>query len=101
VLSGDMVFVPQTDATVPTFDAWEKEREAGETLDACLAILAVKASQVLAAKERLPAPPLQPFLEAVRQIFPPVQSLRSLGQEATVLVSAFSAACTGQPFADL
>ncbi|MEQ9349180.1 MAG: aromatic amino acid lyase [Alphaproteobacteria bacterium] len=101
LLSGDLVFIPQTDTTVPTWDAWEKEREAGEALDACLTVLSVKASQVLAANERLPAPPLRAFLDGVRQLFPPVTSRRNLGQEATTLARAFTVACTGGDFAGL
>lgn len=83
-------FVPAADASVfgqddvaaPAFLAWPKVMEAGRCLDGALAVLAVAASQALhlTGRRRI-APPLQPLLEAVRTIVPPVESDRVLGAE--------------------
>jgi len=72
----------QNDVALPTFFAWRKEAEAGRCLDAGLAILAVVASQALAATER-PAPPrLRPLVEQLRELFPPVVAVRAVGPDA-------------------
>jgi histidine ammonia-lyase len=81
----------QNDVSAPSIFAWEKEQTAGAALDACLAMLAALASQVLADAGRAPAEPLIGFLAEVRESFPPVDEMRSFGPDAEALVRAFSA----------
>ena len=75
----------QNDVAVPTFQSWRREAEAGRCLDAALAILAATASQALHITERSAPPRLSPFVEVVRQAFPPVARRRPLGPDAEVL----------------
>jgi histidine ammonia-lyase len=81
----------QDDVASPVFLAWAKEQRAGRCLDAALAMLAVVASQALHVTDR-PAPSaLQPFLEDLRSIVPPVADDRVLGPELNRLADDFSA----------
>jgi histidine ammonia-lyase len=81
----------QNDVAVPTFLSWRKEAEAGQCLEAALAILAAIASQALYITER-PAPPrLRPFVEVIHQSFPPVSRRRPLGRDADALHGALRA----------
>jgi hypothetical protein len=81
----------QTDVLTPTFPAWAREGRAAESLDRCLSVLAVSASQALWLAGREPAPPLRPFLTRVRERFAPVESLRDLGVECEALARGFGA----------
>ena len=75
----------QNDVAVPTFHSWRNQAEAGRCLDAALTTLAATASQAFYITER-PAPPrLAPFLEVVREAFPPVSRRRPVGRDAEVL----------------
>lgn len=59
--------------------------------------LAVVASQALHVTARPAAPPLRPFLEALREIVPPVETHRSLGDDCGRLAAAFAAAVDYAP----
>ena len=88
----------QNDVGAPTFLAYRKERFVAECLDSALALLAASSSQGLWATDRMPAPPLRPLLERVRELFPPVDdpSSRRIGDELGRLAQAFGgAALTG------
>ena len=86
----------QDDVATPTFLAWTKEQRAGRCLDACLAMLAVVASQALYVTDR-PAPPaLREFLALVRDHVPPLVEDRILGPELNRLADAL----TAQVFSD-
>lgn len=87
----------QTDTAMPLFRAYEREGEAARLLDLILAILAASASQALAVAGRDAAPPLRPFLAAVRTHFPVVERARDLGAEVEDLAAAFDATVTEQP----
>jgi len=90
----------QDDTPNPVMIAWRKEQMAAECLDAAMAMLAATASQALHVAGRDPAPPLRPFLAAVRGHFPPVEDYRDQGPEAERLTRAFVAA-TVSPDPDL
>jgi histidine ammonia-lyase len=76
----------QDDVGAPAFLAWPKTMKAGACLDACLAILAVTASQALAVTGRARvSQALTPLLEAVRARVAPVTDDRVLGPELQVL----------------
>lgn len=75
----------QNDVAVPTFHSWRKEAEAGRCLDAALALLAATASQAFYMTERSAPPRLQPFLELIRDAFPPVTRRRPMGRDAETL----------------
>jgi histidine ammonia-lyase len=80
----------QNDVASPTMQAWAKERDAAQSLEACLAILAVVASQALYVTER-PAPPhLASLLAEIRQIVPPLERQRMLGPDCERLAQAFN-----------
>lgn len=80
----------QDDVAATAFLAWAKEEKAGRCLDACLATLAVVASQALHVTER-PAPPaLRDFLSEIRSIVPPVEKDRVLGPELLRLTQHFT-----------
>ncbi len=81
----------QNDVLLPTFFAWDKEREAGACLDAALAMLAGVASQALYVTGREATPPLRGLLAAVREEFPPIEELRPLGLDGERLTAAFTA----------
>ncbi len=72
----------QNDVAVPTFLAWRKEAEAGRSLEAGLACLAIVASQAFHVTERQPPPALAPLVEQVRALFPPMGAQRAPGPEA-------------------
>jgi histidine ammonia-lyase len=81
----------QDDVATPTFLAWSKEQRTGRCLDACLAMLAVVASQALYVTDR-PAPPaLREFLGLVRHHVPPLVEDRILGPEFDRLTDALTA----------
>jgi len=81
---------PQDDTPCPTHLAYGKELRVSECLDACLAMLAITASQALHVAGREPAPPLRSLLAEVRALFPPVDSLRDQGAEAELVWRAFA-----------
>ncbi|MGA2189010.1 MAG: aromatic amino acid lyase [Steroidobacteraceae bacterium] len=81
----------QDDVATPTFLAWSKELRTGRCLDACLAMLAVVASQALYVTDR-PAPTaLREFLSLVRSHVPPLTEDRILGPEFDRLAEALTA----------
>jgi histidine ammonia-lyase len=80
---------PQDDTPCPTHLAYGKEERVAECLDACLAGLAITASQALWVTEREPAPPLRALLAEVRERFAPVDSLRDQGAEAELVWRRF------------
>jgi histidine ammonia-lyase len=64
----------------------------GETLDRCLAVLAVTASQALQLNRREPATDaLRALLDRVRRAVPPVAEDRVLGPELQDLAEGFTA----------
>ncbi|WP_119272290.1 aromatic amino acid lyase [Taklimakanibacter deserti] len=80
----------QDDVAATAFPAWAKEEKAGRCLDACLATLAVVASQALYVTNRQAPPPLRDFLAEVRSIVPPVEKDRVLGPELLGLTELFT-----------
>lgn len=90
---------PQDDVSLPTFSAYGRALRASDCLDGALAILALVSSQALFATDRLPAPPLRPLLEVVREIFPPIDGRgpRDLSAEGARLQRALrEAALSGE-----
>ncbi len=81
----------QDDVATPTFLAWSKEQRAGRCLDACLAMLAVVASQALYVTDRPGPPALREFLSLVRSHVPPLIEDRILGPEFDRLSQALTA----------
>ena len=81
----------QDDVASPVFLAWAKEARAGRCFDAALAGLAAVASQALHVTEREPPPPLRGFVEALRELVPPVGADRLLGPELERLADSFTA----------
>jgi histidine ammonia-lyase len=80
----------QDDVAATAFLAFAKQEKAGRCLDACLATLAVVASQALHVTGR-PAPPaLGDFLGEIRKHVPPVDQDRVLGSELLSLAQAFT-----------
>ncbi|MGE0007278.1 MAG: aromatic amino acid lyase [Parvibaculaceae bacterium] len=97
-LAAQRTFIPgtesaaagQDDVAATVFLAWAKEEKAGRCLDACLATLAVIASQALHVSER-PAPPfLRGFVAEVRKMVSPVVKDRVLGPELLGLAQLFT-----------
>jgi len=84
LLGGELDSDSQTDVTVPTFDAFDKELQASVALDTCLALLAVFASQVLAVAKREPVPP--------------VHGIRPVATEMGAVISLFDGAVLGGDF---
>jgi len=84
----------QNDVTLPTFQAWDKERRAATAFESSLALLAASASQALATTGRKAPRPLRGFLEMVRDHFPPMDEgrPRRMGEHAERLRRAFSQA---------
>jgi histidine ammonia-lyase len=80
----------QDDVAATAFPAWAKEERAGRYLDACLATLAVVASQALHVTGRQPPDGLAGFVQEVRDIVPPVGNDRVLGPELLRLTQAFT-----------
>ena len=81
----------QDDVATPTFLAWSKEQRTGRCLDACLAMLAVVASQALYVTDRPGPPALREFLSLVRSHVPPLIEDRILGPEFDHLSQALTA----------
>jgi histidine ammonia-lyase len=81
----------QDDVATPTFLAWSKEQRTGRCLDACLAMLAVVASQALYVTHREAPPALREFLALVRSHVPPLVEDRVLGPEFDRLTEALTA----------
>jgi histidine ammonia-lyase len=72
----------QNDVAVPSFQSWRKEAEAGGCLEAGLACLVVIASQAFHVTGRSAPARLRPLLEAVREVFPPLEAPRAPGPDA-------------------
>ena len=92
-------FIPGSDASVfgqddvaaPVFLAWPKAARAGRALDACLALLAVTASQALHITGRDGSlASLAPILRMTREQVPPVEEDRVLSGELEGLIDRFS-----------
>ncbi len=86
----------QNDMAPPTFLAWNKERHAGACLDACLAMLAITASQALLVTDREAPPALTGFLAEVRARFPPLAEQPVMGSDCARLADAFSRVALGE-----
>jgi histidine ammonia-lyase len=80
----------QNDLPAPAFLAWGKATAVGTCLDRILAVLAAAASQALHVANQAPPPALAPFLDRVRDRFPPLDTPRPLGPYAERLAAAFS-----------
>jgi len=80
----------QNDVPVQYFLSWRKEAEAGRCFEAALALLAVVASQAFHVTDRQAPPRLQPLLEEVRAIMPPIDDPRVPGFEAEALAQRFA-----------
>jgi histidine ammonia-lyase len=80
----------QNDLPSPAFLAWGKATAVGTCLDRVLAVLAAVASQALHVAEQAPPPALAPFLDHVREWFPPLDAPRPPGPDAAQLAAAFS-----------
>ncbi|TXG96680.1 MAG: histidine ammonia-lyase [Nevskiaceae bacterium] len=80
----------QNDVSPPTFPAWHAQDQAGQCLDAGLAILAVIGSQALFATNRSAPSALTQLVHQVRQYVPPMIHSRVLTNEMTALANAFS-----------
>jgi histidine ammonia-lyase len=81
----------QNDVAVPTFLSWRGEAEAGRCLDGGLAILAAVSSQALYVTERTAPPRLEPLVQMVRDLVPPVREMRPLAAEIEALQRRFTA----------
>lgn len=81
----------QNDVATNALIAWDKVDEAGRCLDAALAILAVVASQALHVTGRPAPPPLEPYLEELRDVVPPFETMRVPGPEFERLAETFTA----------
>jgi len=79
----------QNDVAAPTFLAWRKEQEAGTCLESALACLAAVASQALAVTDRPGPAALGDLLSEIRDVFPPLDSLRQPGPDAAALAALF------------
>lgn len=79
----------QNDVPVPYFTAWRKESEAGLCFESVLGLLAATASQAFYVTDRDPPKGLQPLIEEVRSLLPPVDGPRVLGFEAETLAQRF------------
>jgi len=62
----------QSDIPAPVFSSYEHNLTVTECLDHALVILGVVCSQALFLAGRQPAPPLQPFLDTLRDVVPPL-----------------------------
>ncbi len=82
----------QNDVLIPVFQAWEKSIRAGESLDACLAILATTCSQAFHVAEQSQCPKaLESLLDDVRFHVPPVVTFRAVGWSIGDLAQQFTA----------
>ncbi|UDL90077.1 aromatic amino acid lyase [Mesorhizobium sp. PAMC28654] len=97
-LAAQRTFIPgtesagagQDDVATTAFFAWTKEATAGRCADAAMAMLAMIASQALDVTGRAPPPALQPFVEDIRSLVPPVGDDRVLGPELAKLAAWFT-----------
>jgi histidine ammonia-lyase len=97
-LAAQRTFIPgtesggagQDDVAATAFLAWAKEERSGRCLDACLATLAVVASQALHVTGREAPSLLRDFVSEIRSIVPPVGNDRVLGPELLRLAELFS-----------
>lgn len=97
-LAAQRTFIPgsesagagQDDVAATAFIAWAKEEKAGRCLDACLATLAVVASQAFHVTGRDIPPRMVEFAAEVRQIVPPVGEDRVLGPQLLQLTQFFT-----------
>lgn len=97
-LAAQRTFIPgtesagagQDDVAATAFIAWAKEERAGRCLDACLASLAVIASQALHITGREAPPALRRALDEIREIVRPVDQDRILGPELLALAQTFT-----------
>jgi histidine ammonia-lyase len=97
-LAAQRTFIPgtesagagQDDVAATAFLAWAKQEKAGRCLDACLATLAVIASQALHVTGRHAPPSLHGCLSEVRDVVPPVEKDRVLGPELQRLTELFT-----------
>jgi histidine ammonia-lyase len=97
-LAAQRTFIPgtesagagQDDVAATAFIAWAKEERAGRCLDACLATLAVIASQALYATDRQAPPALRHVLDELRETVRPLEQDRVLGPELLALAQSFT-----------
>lgn len=100
--TADIAASQQDDLAITTPLAFVNERRVAECFDATLAVLCGVASQALHLVQRSAPPRLGRFLEAVREIAPPIESHRALNEDFSRLSDAFSQAVEFQrsPFGD-
>jgi histidine ammonia-lyase len=79
----------QNDVAPPTFPAWRAQNEAGQCLDAALAILAVIGSQALFVTDRAAPPALASLVKETRRQVAPLTQSRVLAGEVAALAGAF------------
>jgi histidine ammonia-lyase len=82
----------QDDMNAPGFIAYTKHKRVSELFDATLAILAASASQALHVTGRSAPAALRPFLRSIRETFPPVETIRDIGDDAERLANQFTEA---------
>jgi histidine ammonia-lyase len=85
----------QDDVAAPTFFAWDGERQAGQALDANLAILACVACEALRASGREATPALQGLHAKVQELLPPVDETRPLNQGLECVTRTFASEVFG------
>jgi histidine ammonia-lyase len=86
-------YAGQNDVPTPVFLAYDHERRAAECVHGALAILAVSASQALWVTDRQPPPALEPLVELIRRLCPPVKGARGDGDgEGLLAISRHFAA---------
>jgi histidine ammonia-lyase len=71
----------QSDVPAPTFFAWNRFERVRGFVNGSLTCLAALAGQALARPERTVPPALQPLLETVLEVCPPITERRTLGPE--------------------
>lgn len=84
----------QNDVATNAVPAWRAQAEAGRCLDACLAILAVLASQALHVTGRSAPPALATLLEAVREASPPIEQRTAMGGRLGAVAELFGGRVT-------
>jgi len=80
----------QNDVPALSFLAWRKATAIGHCLDACLAVLAVIASQALYVAHHEPPPNLRALVAEIRRSVPPVDQPRPLAEDCQKLTEAFA-----------
>lgn len=80
----------QNDVATNAVPAWKAQEEAGRCLDACLAILAVIASQALHVTERRAPAALSSLLETIRAASPPIERMTAMGERLDVVTKIFT-----------